>query len=111
MHGPEAARIMREELNYRGAIIGGWAARSCFPSHNSCCSYHRHNWQCAARGHRLVRVQRGQPSGHQAALQGEADGRTAPPTTHRHGSSRGRKRLENVMSRKGLEYACLQRQE
>ena len=23
MHGPEAARIMREELNYRGVIIGG----------------------------------------------------------------------------------------
>jgi hypothetical protein len=22
MHGPDAARIMREELNYRGAIIG-----------------------------------------------------------------------------------------
>ena len=22
MHGPEAARVMREELNYRGAIIG-----------------------------------------------------------------------------------------
>ena len=22
MHGPQAARIMREELNYRGAIIG-----------------------------------------------------------------------------------------
>ena len=22
MHGPEAARIMREELGYRGAIIG-----------------------------------------------------------------------------------------
>jgi CheY-like chemotaxis protein len=24
MHGPEAARIMREEVNYRGVILGTW---------------------------------------------------------------------------------------
>ena len=24
MHGPEAARVMREEVNYRGVILGTW---------------------------------------------------------------------------------------
>ena len=36
----------------------------------------RNNWQCAPRGYRLLLVQRGQSSGHQTALQGQAHGRT-----------------------------------
>ena len=101
MHGPEAARIMREELNYRGVILGMQMARYIILLHIRCvvlsrvdrsnlrCN-HRYNWQCAARGYRRLRVQWGQPSGHQTALQGEAHGRAEPLRTHGYGSGTNR---------------------